>query len=168
MRNLMLILALSLSVLGCATTDKPADLRVFYHDYDFYLPAAPVLMAYLGSDSDILAVKYSKQQGKQYVSFSVEPSFETGGCSLRAFFNQVLNGADQGCERLAVRSFEAVFVRGRESGVWSGGDQQFFYFVSEKRSTVFLVPPADEGPLYKIESDFLDKAAIRNIFSQYL
>lgn len=168
MRHLMLILAISLPLLGCATAGQSEDLRVLYHDHDFYLPADPVLMAYLGSDNNILAVKYSEQQGKQYVSFSVEPEFEAGGCSFSAFFTQVLNGVDQGCDELAVRSFEAVFVRDRESGVWSGGDRQFFYFLSPKRSTVFLVSPAEGGTLYKVESDFLDKASLKGLFSQYL
>ena len=168
MRKLLVLLMIPLMTLAIAATAQGGDMRVLYHQYDFYVPENPHLTAYLGSDNEILAIKYSQEQGKKYIAFNREIDFKTGGCPLATFFNQVLDDEDQGCGKGAIKSFQAVFVNNRESGQWSGGGHQFFYFLSPRRSTVFVISNETDGELYKVESDYLDKAGIKAIFAEYL
>lgn len=168
MRKLLVLLMIPLMTLAIAATAQGGGMRVLYHQYDFYVPENPVLTAYLGSDSENFAVKYSEEQGKKYIAFNREIGFKTGGCPLATFFNQVLNDKDQGCGAGAIKSFQAVFVNDRESGQWSGDEHHFFYFLSPRLSTVFVISDETGSELYKIESDYLDKAGIKAIFSEYL
>ncbi len=169
MRQLLTFLLLSLlGLLALAATAQGNAMRVVYKQFDFYIPEDPVLVAYLGTNSEILAVKYSEQQGKKYVSFGREHGLTKNGCPLATFFEEVLRKSIEDCHEGAVKSFQAVFANDADSGSWSGASHKFFYFISKNQSTVFVLPEEPGDTLYKVESDYLDKAGVKAIFSKYL
>jgi hypothetical protein len=61
----------------------------------------------------------------------------------------------------------SVWGSGQASACLSG-ECHFFYFLSPRLSTVFVISDETGSELYKIESDYLDKAGIKAIFSEYL
>lgn len=157
----MSILPLSLSASG-------SDLRIVYGELDFYIPNNPNVVGYLGTDSEILIAKYSDELGKDIVGFSLDKEVNTGGCSPVVFFESVLSKSESECDAKAIESFRYVFMRNRESGVWSSDNKEFFYFVGSDKSTVFLIEKGADNKTYKIESNFLSKEGVKDIFSSYL
>jgi len=158
---LMLLLPLSLSASG-------SDLRIVYGKLDFYIPKGPSVVGYLGTDSEILIAKYSDEPGKDIVGFSLDKEVNTGGCSPVIFFKSVLSKKESECDAKAIESFRYVFMKNRDSGIWSNGNKEFFYFIGSDKSTVFLIEKGTDNKTYKIESNFLSKERIKDIFSSYL
>lgn len=145
-----------------------SDLRIVYGGLDFFIPNNPVLIGYLGTDSEILIAKYSDEPGKDIIGFSLDKEVNTGGCRPEVFFRSVLNANEAECNTDAVESFRYVFMKSRDSGAWSGGDKEFFYFIGSDKSTVFMIEEKSDNKTYKIESNFLNKERIKGIFSSYL
>ncbi|PVY76439.1 hypothetical protein C8D92_105192 [Tamilnaduibacter salinus] len=170
MRRCQALLLLPLLGLGLAfvATAQSEGLRIVYQNYDFYVPEKPVLMAYLGTDSDILIAKYSEKPGKKFIGFSRERDLNTGECPPAAFFEQALEKRNGACREGSLKAFRTVFMKDRDSGRWSGEGHQFYYFVSPEQSTVFIISDKKNEAVYKVESDYLDKDAIKAIFSEYL
>ena|SRR5690554_869814 len=149
-------------------TADDSRLRVVYGNLDFYVPNNPLLIGYLGTDSEILIAKYSVEPGKDIVGFSLDKEVNTGGCSPEVFFRSVLGENEAECDIRAIDSFRYVFMRNRDSGVWSGSDKDFFYFIGPDKSTVFMTKNDNDNETFKIESNFLSKEKIKNIFSSHL
>jgi hypothetical protein len=158
---IMSIIPLSLSASG-------NDLRIVYGELDFYIPNNPSVIGYLGTDSEILIAKYSDEPGKSIVGFSVDKEVNTGGCSPRVFFKSALSKSATECDAQAIESFRYVFMKNRDSGIWSSGNKEFFYFIGPDKSTVFLVEEGAGEKTYKIESNFLSKEEIKEIFISHL
>jgi hypothetical protein len=132
------------------------------------LPNNPSVIGYLGTDSEILIAKYSDEPGKSIVGFSLDKEVNTGGCGPRVFFKSVLSKGTSECDAEAVESFRYVFMKNRDSGTWSNGNKEIFYFIGSDKSTVFLVEEGAGNKTYKIESNFLSKKGIKEIFSSHL
>jgi hypothetical protein len=158
---IMSIIPLSLSASG-------NDLRIVYGELDFYIPNNPSVIGYLVTDSEILIAKYSDEPGKSIVGFSLDKEVNTGGCGPRVFFKSVLSKGTSECDAEAVESFRYVFMKNRDSGTWSNGNKEIFYFIGSDKSTVFLVEEGAGNKTYKIESNFLSKKGIKEIFSSHL
>ena len=158
---IMSIIPLSLSANG-------NDLRIVYGELDFYIPSNPKVIGYLGTDSEILIAKYSDEPGKSIIGFSLDKEVNTGGCGPRVFFKSVLNKDASECDAEAVESFRYVFMKNRDSGTWSSGNKEIFYFIGSDKSTVFLVEEGSDNKTYKIESNFLSEKGIKKIFASHL
>lgn len=165
--NRFLLLAF-MSLLPLSLSASGSDLRIVYGKNDFYIPSNPSVVGYLGTDSEILIAKYSDEPGKHIVGFSVDNEVNTGGCSPGVFFKSALSKNESECDARAIESFRYVFMKNRESGIWSSGDKDFFYFIGSDKSTVFLIEKGTDNKTYKIESNFLSKEGIKDIFSSYL
>jgi len=68
--NKFFILAL-ISFFPFSLSASESDLRIIYGELDFYIPNNPVVVGYLGTDSEILIAKYSDEPGKDIVGFSL-------------------------------------------------------------------------------------------------
>ena len=145
---IMSIIPLSLSANG-------NDLRIVYGELDFYIPSNPSVIGYLGTDKSI-------------IGFSLDKEVNTGGCGPRVFFKSVLNKDASECDAEAVESFRYVFMKHRDSGAWSSGNKEIFYFIGSDKSTVFLVEEGSDNKIYKIESNFLSEKGIKKIFASHL
>jgi hypothetical protein len=165
--NKFFILAL-ISFFPFSLSASESDLRIIYGELDFYIPNNPVVVGYLGTDSEILIAKYSDEPGKDIVGFSLDKEVNTGGCRPEAFFRSVLSESEAECDGGAVESFRYVFMKNRDSGIWSGGDNEFFYFIGSDKSTIFMTEKGADSRTYKIESNFLSKERIKDIFSSHL
>ncbi|UQG57787.1 MULTISPECIES: hypothetical protein [unclassified Marinobacter] len=165
--NKFFILAL-MSILPLSLSASGSDLRIVYGKLEFYIPNNPNLVGYLGTDSEILIAKYSDEPGKDIVGFSLDKEVNTGGCSPGVFFKSVLSKNKSECDVKAIDSFRYVFMKDRESGIWSSTNKEFFYFIGSDKSTVFLIKKGTNNKTYKIESNFLNKEGIKDIFSSYL
>jgi len=90
--------------------------------------------------------------------------------ALISFFPFSLSASESEaeCDGAAVESFRYVFMKNRDSGIWSGGDKEFFYFIGSDKSTVFMTEKGADSRTYKIESNFLSKERIKDIFSSHL
>ncbi|MDF0752010.1 hypothetical protein NLU14_17400 [Marinobacter sp. 71-i] len=82
--NKFFIIAL-ISLLSSSLSASGRDLRVVYGKLDFYIPNNPIVVGYLGTDSEILIAKYSDEPGKDIVGFSLDKEVNTGGCSPEVF-----------------------------------------------------------------------------------
>lgn len=165
--NKFFVLAL-ISFIPFSLLASENDFRIVYGELDFYIPNNPIVVGYLGTDSEILIAKYSDEPGKDIIGFSLDQEVNTGGCSPEVFFRSVLNENEPECNISAVESFRYVFMKNRDSGIWSGGDKEFFYFIGSDKSTVFLTEKGTDSKTYKIESNFLSKERIKDIFSNHL
>jgi hypothetical protein len=165
--NKLFVLAL-MSILPLSLSASGSDLRIVYGELDFYIPNSPNVVGYLGTDSEILIAKYSDEPGKDIVGFSLDKEVNTGGCSPVVFFKSVLSKKESECDAKAIESFRYVFMKNRDSGIWSSGNKEFFYFIGSDKSTVFFIEEGTDNKTYKIESNFLSKEGIKGIFSSYL
>lgn len=163
----MIYLTLLLCLPGIALAGQDS-LRVVYRHLNFHIPADPLLVGLLGSDSNIVIAKYSGEPGQKIIGFSVEQDLEFADCEPGIFFEEVLDVTAAGCEAQSVAAFRHVFVRNRETGVWRGEDYRFFYFLGPKKSTVFMLGEQSGGEIYKIESNFQSKRELRRVLSDYL
>lgn len=166
MRKAFLSVLLACLALSASASDH--NLRVVYQGFNFYIPNSPSVIGYLGTNSNILIAKYSQKPGEKVVGFSIDKEVDTGGCDPKAFFKAVLSGGESTCSMPSINAFRNVFIKDRDPGVWSGGDYDFFYFISTKQSTVFVVTDDASREILKIESNFLKEKEIREIFSGYL
>lgn len=84
------------------------------------------------------------------------------------FFNEVLGKENTGCDELAIQSFRHVFVEDREAGVWSGKSRDFYYFISDKKSTIFFASGTPEEKIIKVDSNFLTRKQIKQLFKEHV
>lgn len=148
-----------------------ADSRNFkfvYQGLDFYIPEAPKSAGFLGTSSGTIIFKYGDEPGENLIGFSVEKDMETGGCEPVSFFKEVVGLAKTGCDELAVESFRRVFVDDREVGTWSGDNHDFFYFIGNKKSTIFFASGDPETRILKVDTNFLTKNLIKQVFNEHL
>lgn len=142
--------------------------KMSYHGYNFYLPETPKSSGFLGSENDTIVLKYGDVSGEGLVGFSVESEMGTGGCDPDAFFKEVLGKAEKGCDRLAVESFQHVFVDDRDAGVWSGEGHKFYYFIGDPKATVFFATNDSDNKIIKVDTNFLTKKTLEKVFNEYL
>lgn len=158
---------------ACATLDTGRNkdssyMNVMYSGLMFKIPADPLVVAYLGGESDILTFEYSKEPGK-YIGYTTDHDLTTGGCDPAIFFQKALSGeASKSDCNGEITSFNQVFSRGRETGTWSGTNQTFYYFISSGKRSSFVFFVSDDGTIKKMESDFLKKSDFRKSLSNYL
>jgi hypothetical protein len=164
-RTVLFLLAIVVSVFAFAEGD---NFKFNYHGYNFYLPEAPKSAGFLGSENDTIVLKYGDDSGEGLVGFSVESEMATGGCDPEAFFKEVLGETKEGCDGLAVQSFQHVFVDDREAGVWSGEDHNFYYFIGDTKTTVFFATSDSDNKILKVDTNFLTKKTIKKVFNEYL
>jgi hypothetical protein len=167
MRLTTVLIFLAISTMASAT--DTGLLRLNYQGLDFYIPKNPVTIGFLGTESDLLLVKYSQEPGEKYIGFGIESKdFNTGGCNPEEFLDTVLGESNDGCNKEDVESFRMVFVENRDAGVWASSDARFYYFLSDKKSTVFHVLDNQKRRSLMIESDFISKKEIRKALSDFL
>ena len=142
--------------------------KMSYHGYNFYLPEAPKASGFLGSENDTIILKYGEDPGEGLVGLSVESEMATDGCDPEEFFKEVLGKTEKGCDRLAVESFQHVFVEDRDVGVWSGEDHNFYYFVGDPKTTVFFATRDSDKKILKVDTNFLTKKTLKRLFKEYL
>jgi len=157
-----------MSIIPLSLSASVNDLRIVYGAHDFYIPNSPSVIGYLGTDSEILIAKYSDEPGKSIVGFSLDKELNTGGCGPMVFFKAVLSEGESECDAEAVESFRYVFMKNRDSGIWSSGNKEIFYFIGSNKATVFLVEEDGDKKTYKIETNFLNKKQIKKIFASHL
>lgn len=161
MARLLLVSVFVLVLSGCATS---SNVRISYSGLDFYIPSEIVAIGSAGGEDNFLGFKYSPTPGERFIAFTKEGVFGTGGCDYPAFFQQVLMVSDTNdCEQSAVESFRQVFKVGSESGVWSEGEYDVYFFPGDQKVFVFLV--LDDKTVIKIDSDFLDKEGMRSVLA---
>lgn len=164
-RTTLFLLAIIFPAFAFAEIDY---FKISYHGYNFYLPETPKSAGFLGSENDTIVLKYGDDPGEGLVGFSVESEMATGGCDPKAFFKEVLGKAEEGCDRLAVESFQHVFVDDREAGVWSGEDHNFYYFIGDTQTTVFFATSGSDNKILKVDTNFLTKKTLEKVFNEYL
>lgn len=161
-------LFLFIAFLSSIASAESNDFKFVYHGLNFYIPDAPKSAGFLGTESDTIIFKYGDNPGEKLIGFSVENKMETGGCEPVPFFNEVLGKENTGCDELAVQSFRHVFVEDREAGVWSSKSRDFYYFISDKKSTIFFASGTPETKIIKVDSNFLTRKQIKQVFKEYV
>lgn len=156
---------------GCASMEPDAKsdyMKVIYAGLTFRLPPAPLIVGSVGGDSNILVFEYSKEPGK-YIGFTTDRDLTTGNCEPTEFFEKALSkdASDSACPD-QITTFNQVFSRGRETGVWSGTEREFYYFISSDHRSSFVFFVTNDGAIRKMESDFLKKGDFKNMLVQYL
>ncbi|WP_288354057.1 hypothetical protein [uncultured Marinobacter sp.] len=164
-RTTLFILAITFSTFAFAESDH---FKMSYHGYNFYLPETPKASGFLGSENDTIVLKYGDDPGEGLVGFSVESEMATGGCEPEEFFKEVLGKTKKGCDRLAVESFQHVFVDDRDAGVWSGERHNFYYFIGDPEITVFFATSDSDSKILKVDTNFLTKKKLKKVFNEYL
>ena len=164
-RTTLFLLAITFSTFAFA---ESGHFKMSYHGYNFYLPEAPKASGFLGSENDTVVLKYGEDPGEGLVGFSIESEMATGGCDPEEFFKEVLGKTEKGCDRLAVESFQHVFVENRDVGVWSGEDHNFYYFVGDPKTTVFFATRDSDNKILKVDTNFLTKKTLKRLFKEYL
>tara|TARA_R110000823_G_C15836843_1_gene490771 strand:- start:70 stop:573 length:504 start_codon:yes stop_codon:yes gene_type:complete len=164
-RTTLFLLAITFSTFAFA---ESGYFKMSYHGYNFYLPEAPKASGFLGSENDTIILKYGEDPGEGLVGFSVESEMATDGCDPEEFFKEVLGKTEKGCDRLAVESFQHVFVEDRDVGVWSGEDHNFYYFVGDPKITVFFATRDSDKKILKVDTNFLTKKTLKRLFKEYL
>jgi len=133
-----------------------------YGGAKFNLPLSPVAV---GASPTIVVVKYSMLSGKRYISAStVEDDFYNGSCDYKDFFDSAMASPSNNlCGEEEIKSFQYVFMREAESGLWIKGGKYYYNFIREKgkEGRVFIV---DDDKLTMIASDFLTKKEWKTIF----
>lgn len=164
-RITLVLLAIMLSTFAFAESDY---FKMSYHGYNFYLPETPKSAGFLGSENDTIVLKYGDDPGEGLVGLSVEGDMATGDCDPEDFFKEVLEKADKGCDRLAVESFQRVFVDNRDAGVWSGEGHNFYYFIGDPKTTVFFATSDSDNKILKVDTNFLTRKKLEKVFNEYL
>src|SRR5690606_28702747 len=160
-RTTLCLMAITFSTFAFA---ESGYFKMSYHGYNFYLPEAPKASGVLASEYDTVVLWY----GEGLVGVSVESDVATGGCDPEESFKEVLAKTEKGCDRLAVESFQHVFVEDRDVGVWSGEDHNFYYFVGDPKTTVFFATRDSDNKILKVDTNFLTKKTLKRLFKEYL
>ncbi|WP_148862753.1 hypothetical protein [Marinobacter fonticola] len=156
---------------GCASIEADAEskyIKVIYSGLTFRLPPDPLIVGSLGGESNILVFEYSKDPGK-YIGYTTDRDLRTGNCEPTEFFRKSLSNdaSDSDCPN-EIKTFNQVFSRDRETGAWTGTDQEFYYFISRDHRSSFIFFVTDDGTIRKMESDFLKKSDFKKALAQYL
>jgi hypothetical protein len=162
MKKPALLVGLALASLSaCAQTNS--DITAAYSGMKFQVPGSPVIVGSLGTNNDILLIKYSDTVGKRYISFGTENSLDTGECGWNEFFEETLSEKDSyACNEASVRSFMRVFVDDADVGTWQIADRTYYHFLS-RQDPSFVFFQSSNGSLIKLESDFLDSEGFRRV-----
>lgn len=143
-------------------------LHIVYQDFDFYVPENPTTIGYLGTENNILIAKYSDKPGEKVIGFSVENDMNTAGCKPDQFFASATNEVGVDCDKSSMEAFRHVFVDNREVGAWNGEEYNFYYFVADNMSTVFVTGDEPASIILKIDSNFLTRQQIKQVVTKYL
>jgi hypothetical protein len=144
------------------------DFKFVYHGLNFYIPEAPKSAGFLGTENDTIVIKYGDNPGENLIGFSAENEMKTGGCEPEDFFKETLGEIKAGCDELAVGTFRRVFVDDRDTGVWSGEKYNFYYFIGDKKTTIFFASGEPSTKILKVDSNFLTKNLMKRVFKEYL
>ncbi len=153
---------------SCAIASEQS-FRVFFDKEEFYLPSAPKLALLVGNEDDSTIFKYSDETGKKFIGISfmsTHPDLDMG-CPLEVLLSDVFVGTKKSnCDQKSTYAFKGEFVEGSDNGYWENGDQRFYYSVGKDKSHVFIV--RKDKRIIQIDTDFLDKPAIRTMLSKHL
>ena len=150
------------------TLANSTNLQMVYEGLKFDAPSDAKVVGFLGTDSDILLLKYSKQPGKQIIGFSIDKELNYGDCEPKEFFESTLDSISTSCDQQALDAFKHVFVRDRNHGTFSGATGNFYYFIGKDHSTIFYVLDNANNRVLKIESNFLSKEKLKFLIHDHL
>ncbi|MDY6943653.1 MAG: hypothetical protein SVU69_11670 [Pseudomonadota bacterium] len=141
---------------------KYFDLK--YSGLAFVLPSDFRVIGDLGGQENILIFRYSEQKGKNYVAFtdmSNDKSLDYG-CHVNEFFNILFSPIENSsCNEKTLRIMSETFVSGAQTNVWKSDNYIFNYSETEEKTFLFI--SGKDGKLVKIDSDFLDDGAYKQI-----
>lgn len=144
------------------------NLQVVYEGLKFYAPSNAKVVGFLGTDSDILLLKYSEQPGKKIIGFSIDKELNYGSCEPKEFFEATLDFNSTNCGSEALDAFRHVFVKDRDHGAFSGTKGKFYYFIGKDHSTIFYVLDGANDRVLKVESNFLPKDKLKFLIHDHL
>lgn len=153
----MLFMIFFIFISGCAT--KHEFKFIYHHGHKFDLPRNFTHLVSFDTNDNLLIFKYSNDPGKKYISISEEKNIiktHTEDCTYSIFFAEVLNKSKSNftCEDEEVNSFRFVFMQNAEAGLWNNIEHNYYYFIREDKSNVFIVK---DDIILNLSSDFLTK-----------
>ena len=157
----MILLTLSLNVF------PESNMEVIYSELKFNLPDNFTLIGDMGGKDNILVFRYGDIKGKNYIAFTDMTNDNTikYGCSASVFYNDLFSAnSDTNCNIENLNIMRNAFIDNKEIVIWRINDYVLNYSSSKDKSFVFL--SGKNGKLIKIDSDFIDKKAFKNIFKK--
>ncbi|HBF06736.1 MAG TPA: hypothetical protein DHW71_04260 [Gammaproteobacteria bacterium] len=163
--NVVLLLA------GCqlnTTSNNLQENRIVaqYEEFKFNVPPSPQAVASIMDGQLIL--RYGKRQGERYIAISQfnQDEYNLLGCTPEAFFTALEGTREQhGCNQDFLESFKWTFIKEKDYGIWAGDDYKIFYSVENNSlNTSFLFALTQDGRVIKLESDFLNKEELEQLF----
>ncbi len=158
MSKLIAFVLVILSTAQCWALEGIGNTQIYFMKNLFEVPGGMMVIATGDADQDMLIVKYSKAQGKDYIGFWDEtenPLFKAINCPLNDFLNHAYSGESSPCESSKVEAFKDEFVTGWESGYLDINGGRYYYTESEQFSTVFYLD--NKNRIIHLDSDCMDK-----------
>lgn len=143
----------SVSCLSSGKNNEP--LAVIYNGITFNAPTAPLIVAQSNSADKMLILKYSKEKGKKYLSFSDFTIETTNGCHPQQLLSDAFTSPEKHtCSDTDVESFKKVFINGSHTKTSEKNGTKTYYSKMKEQVFIFIVP-GNSNPI-KVESDFIN------------
>lgn len=158
---LLLTLTLSLPTLSKLSED---DITLQYSGVTFKVPKNHVFVGFSEGKDDFLAFKYNNKPVENYIAFSKmiwEPN-KKYDCEIDVFLKDVfIKNKNTKCNKDELETFEKVFLKGNDQGVWKNNGFTLYYTISIKDAFMFVINP--NRTVIKVDSDFLSKSDLKRI-----
>ncbi|SRR5690554_1546798 len=151
-------------LVGCTDYKHDAETRFIYANHTFNIPANPAVIAWTGSNDNMLIFRYGSLQGKRYLTFSdlTQDKSIQHNCSHASFFAAVFSDASHPeCNQDEITAFRAIFTNEHHTGIWNIDKTTVYFSIANGNAFLFIVDGF--GTLIKVDSDFLTQAQLKRI-----
>lgn len=163
MKKIIYVLAL---LLFSSTTLSANNIKLIYATLEFSIPSGFSTLADLHNDENFLVFKYGTNKSADYLAFTnmTNDSSLEYGCLPYTFYNDLFSNANESqCNAESLTILRDVFINNATVDIWHYKHAQLNYSQKDGKSFVFLT--THNGKLIKIDSDFIIKQDLKNIFA---
>ncbi len=153
----------------CHAADPVARIEFVYAGHRFSVPAGFAAMGASGNETNFVAFRFGSRPGERYLAFSdlSHEADEKYGCAAADFFASAFGNSIVGsCRAGDIAAFREQMLAGHPRGTWKGKDTQVHHVQHGTEIYLFLL--GGNRRLLQIDSDFLDRAAMKQVLAGYV
>jgi hypothetical protein len=169
MRNRILSLSVALFLTSCASTSQNVDL--LYSDTKLVIPGGFSLIGSKDMNGNMLAFRYGKVRGKDYISISNKTNDDSidYGCAPVEFYNELFTPTGSTiCHEKQLNLLRDEFLGNGAIKTWEAPNLTINYLDTSKNAGSFVFICHEDGNIIEINSDFLTENDYKKMLSDLL
>jgi len=146
-------------------TSADTQVDLVFADFRFQVPSQLAAIGVQDNET-FLAIRYGNEPGRNYLTFTNQPTVPTNGCPPEEFFSKAMElernaATSDSCDASDIQDFRTFFLEQSESGVWKGQDFRAYYLLQDEKSMVYLNGP--DRSFIKVDTDFLNTDELKSL-----